>query len=260
MSFSLKRINILLKIFLTTILFFFSFSTKKNILSMKNEIQNQYLQFTKKIESNINKNLFSIKKYITYDLYLIKKNNELKYQIENLEKVLVKIELLKKENKELKKINYFVKNKNFSYITSKIFFKNKNNFLHSAIVTSNEKIKENQIVINSDKALVGKIHLVTKDFANVLPLIDPRFRIEAITQKGNLPCIIAGKGNTSELNILHLDKNYISEGELLFSTQDETNNIPGIPICVVTSVKDDIILAKPISNFNNNQLVTIITN
>ena len=154
--------------------------------------------------------------------YLLNRNLELQLQLINLK-------VLEDENKELKNILHLISTNNITnYTIKKIDTITNNSFTNRIHISKNkdDKIIENDIVIDNKGNLVGKVINVTDNNAEILLLSDTHFRISAILGKSMIKIILSGNENKKMKIHYFLNEQFnINSNENVYTSND-SNIVP----------------------------------
>lgn len=211
-------------------------------------ITNVFNDLSDSITNNIN-NFLNIEKI---NKQLIEQNLKLKLQLFNLK-------ILKEENYKLKEMLNVVSTENKqNYSIEKINIITNTSFTSKIEIKSNEKMKNNDLVIDKDGNLVGKIINVNDEKATILLITDHSFRIPAILEKSMTKVIVGGTfTDFLDINYFSGEKFNILDNEMIFTSNDGDIAQAGIPIGTVFK-KNDKIKVKIFSNLNKLDYVIIL--
>ena len=121
----------------------------------------------------------------------------LKEKVAHLEKELVKLEELEKENKRLKELLRFAdQNEEFIVTGARVIAKNPGNWFNLITIDKGEKdgISVNMAVV-TEKGLVGRVVEVAENWSKVRTIVDGQSAVSAIIQRNRDNGIV--KGNNS---------------------------------------------------------------
>lgn len=129
-----------------------------------------------------------------------------------------------KENQDLKDILHLVHvNKIVNYTVKKVNIVINNSFVNRILITKNDddKITENDLVIDTKGNLVGKIINVKEKEAEILLLSDRNFRVPAILEKSMIKVILMGnESNKLKIGYFLGEKINIYENEKIYTIDD----------------------------------------
>lgn len=238
----LKNILFTFVLLLSLILLVYS----KNNKNIENYTKNRILTITypyaeiinifDNISSGLTNSFNNFKNIKQINKDLIKQNFEL--QTKNF-----KLKILEDENKELKKLLNVLSTKNeIDYSLEKINIINQTSFSNRIEIKSNNKMKNNDLVIDEFGNLVGKVINVNAKSATILLLTDKDFKIPAILEKSMTKVIIGGNlSNMLDINYFLGEKFNILEGENAYTSDDGNISQSGILIGKVSKDKNNII-------------------
>lgn len=165
---------------------------------------------------------------------LKEENMRLKYQVSLYEIVF-------EENKKLKKL---LQMQQFEYpklYNAQIIATNIINHGNEFIITSSKKPYKVGAPVVLDGYLIGKIIDSNNKIAKVLPYYDSNFRIEAISNKTGIRCILAGTRELGKMEILFWEKD------------EDYNNIPPDELMICSGENSPYGLKIGHIKFENNQ-------
>lgn len=148
---------------------------------------------------------------------LINDNFDLNIKLLDLKNII-------KENQDLKDILHVVYTNNITnYTVKKVNIIVNNSFVNRILITKdkNDKITENDLVIDTKGNLVGKIINVKDKEAEVLLLSDRNFRVPAILEKSMVKVILMGnESNKMKIGYFLGEKVNIYENEKIYTIDD----------------------------------------
>lgn len=211
-------------------------------------ITNVFNDLSNSITNNIN-NFLNIK---TINSQLIEQNLKLKLQ-------LFKLKILEEENYKLKEILNIVSTENEQdYSIEKINIITNTSFTSKIEIRSNEKMKNNDLVIDKDGNLIGKVINVNNEKATVLLITDHSFKIPAILEKSMTKVIVNGSfTDFLDINYFSGEKFNIVDKEMVFTSDDGNIAQAGIPIGTVFK-ENNKVRVKIFSNLNKLDYVIIL--
>jgi len=230
--------------------------------SLSNSIKIKILDYSSNIINaiytpinTINKSILNINNIIN----IYNTNNEQIKEIESLKIISDKVEILKAENQELKKILNLTKDINYKYRTAKIISKSNASFIRSAILMSG---KNNDISLRSpvvyNNNLLGYISELGKTSSRVIALTDINVKVPAFIPNKGVKVILSGN-NSSFLEIInYLDLSPLKSGDKVFSSGDGNMYPDGLFIGTINIKLDGTIIVVPSKNLNDLSYVQII--
>ncbi|MDR0423835.1 MAG: rod shape-determining protein MreC, partial [Rickettsiales bacterium] len=183
-------------------------------------------------------------------LNVYSKNKELlKTNIEMQAKYIEYLDL-KKENEELKKILDFkdLLRNNYLFVSAEVLLNENSNLLVN--VGTNDGISEGDIVLGTNKNVIGKVINVSKKSSVIMLLNESRMKILVKTLDGQKFILV---GNGVNMKILHSEKRYINlnDGDLIF-TENVSNIIGNLFIGFVRKINDEYYVLLP-QNVNDSR-------
>ncbi|MDR3326238.1 MAG: rod shape-determining protein MreC [Rhodospirillaceae bacterium] len=184
------------------------------------------------------------------DLIIVRSENvRLKREIINSMHWQTLARKLDNENRILRNQLNFIPNSDSSFVTARVVGDTGGAFVHSMLINSGSKdgICKNQAVI-SGEFLVGHITDVSKNSARILLLTDINSHIPVILSNSRALAIMTGDNSDQpRLNYLSPNMNTIStiSGDLVLTSGNGNIFPPGLPIGVVSSIKNDIVRVEP---------------
>lgn len=168
---------------------------------------------------------------------LVKQNFDLKTK-------LFGVENLEKDNQELKNIlNMVLKQDKSSYTLAKINIISNSSFVSKIEIKSNPLIKNNDLVVDDNGNLVGKIINNDNKKSDILLTIDSNFKIGAILSNSMNKVILSGNGtNFMDINYFLGQDFNIVEGEKVITSNDANINQAGINIGVVKKINGKFVV------------------
>lgn len=234
------------------------------------------------ITKPLNTATFYLKQYINsvFDNFqrldiLSKENNELKAEVSNLKNKLIEYESTKNENKALKdSLDIKEKNPDFKIVESNVIIRDTYSKFYSFSIDKGESdgIKLKDYVITKD-GLVGIITQVTKDSSVVSTILDPIVNIGAFSVNSSDTGVLNGDSSLvkdNKVKFKYISKNNtIKPGDILATSGVASNSPRSINIGVVDNIyleSDGLsmtALVKPsvdISSVNQVKVVTSLEN
>lgn len=169
-------------------------------------------------------------------------NVYLKRQNILLQDELSKLRSLKQENEELRDLLDFHEQSQLDLIPVKVVGKELNSINNSLTITPGAKagIKKDMPLVNSD-GLLGKVVLVTDNYAQVMPYLNTLYKVSAKVQNNNAPGIVSWEGNRKNelvMNFVPLTVD-VDEGAVIETSGFSNQYPPNIPIGVVTKIEQE---------------------
>lgn len=184
----------------------------------------------------------------------LKKENEQLYLLKN------QIRALKSENKNLKDLLHHFDTPNTKSYTAYIIAENGNAFSNSLIIyigQNQDKIKQGYAVVNS-KGLIGRIELVSGNYAKVSLITDINSKIPVVSAKSRDRGILLGQ-NKKELSLIFTPLlAELHDGDMLVTSGIGGGLPPDIPVAKINKVTLDKITASPLFNPSKIEIVKII--
>jgi rod shape-determining protein MreC len=133
---------------------------------------------------------------------------------------------------------------------------------------SNQGIKDNMAVINSDGSVVGQVVNVSENFSQVMSLLHIQSKVNASMKKSKINARLEWDGKSPfYLTLRDVPKSdSIAKGDTVLTGLYSYNFPPGWMIGTVSEIVDDkstnfyVLRIKPAANFQNLQQVFIIEN
>ncbi len=169
------------------------------------------------------------------------------------------LQLLRKENDELRELLSLKKNDEYTTIIGKVVEIFSNDYMRSCIldVGFGDGVKNNDTVCNR-KGLVGRIVEVEKNWCRVLLIIDPNSNIPTRIGESQVNAIVSGNNSLQlYVSMVHEDVQ-INDGDLVETSSYGDSFREKIPIGKVRK-KDHEIWVVPFVNFNDLNYLEIIS-
>jgi rod shape-determining protein MreC len=187
-------------------------------------------------------------------------NRNLKKEIEQLRSFYVDSLNIYQENKELREMLHFVSAKSANFKVAQVIGRSRPLFNQKIFINAgkNRDLKEGEIVTGK-MGVIGRIVEVYENKSHILLLNDAASRVPVITSKARDRGILVGNGS-GLMEILYLPKSHnIQVGEMVFTSGDGDTLPPGLLAGVVRKVNGDSVLVTMVEDFNNADLVTIMS-
>jgi cell shape-determining protein MreC len=260
------------------ILFFCLFYAYYNFLSWYNENDKKYLAI-RDFSLSISEQLISIplsiinqwqqvKQSADSFLFTYQKNQQLKEQIETLERKAIDYEIIKNENILLKEsLNYAKEKISKSYTTYQIAgYSADNDNRELILITNGNLLREGKLVFNS-KGVIGRVKNCSTKYAEILLINDEKSILPAQTiashAEDNQKFMVEGY-STNLLRIKYLNNNlptkggkFLNIGDLVLSSGEGDLIDDGVPIGRIVSHNNNEYLVKSFNDFNNLKFVFI---
>lgn len=173
-----------------------------------------------------------IKDTVEYYVNLNKINKKLISDNFDLNIKLLNLKSTIKENQDLKDILHLVHTNNIvNYTVKKVNIVINNSFVNRMVIAKdkNDKISENDLVIDTKGNLLGKIINIRDDEAEILMLSDRNFRVPAILEKSMVKVILMGnESNKMKIGYFLGEKINIYNNEKLYTIDDGGTVVGGI--------------------------------
>lgn len=236
------------------------FSYRKNDFSYNNFTSN-IADFVAPTERKIASIFYSLSdfKEVFYSFVNMANENEiLKKRNEFLEDYYYLYKKIDAENKQLRLDLNVIKDVEYNYVTAQVIARNNNAARQQIIVNAGIKdgIKIGQLAISRNQ-LLGRVVYATNSTSTILLLKDNLSRIPAVSLDSKAKFIVAGNSSRF-LSCSYLSENMqLKEGELIVTSSDSIEIIPGIIIGSVIVEKDHFYI-KPIVNFDEIEFIKFI--
>ena len=181
---------------------------------------------------------------------------------QNLKKHNLKIEILERENLELKKLNKYVASLKFQYVTTNIVSAGTDSFGLQIMLNAGAEdgVSEGQAVVNSE-GMVGRVIKVSQKSSKLLPWSNVSFKVPVLLLKSGIHCIASGSTEDSYMSLLYLPENVEPiEGEMAV-TSGEGGILPfGIKVgeIAVSDSEENEFILKPATNLNLCTMVAVV--
>ncbi|CAG7590724.1 MAG: rod shape-determining protein MreC [Candidatus Midichloria sp.] len=181
---------------------------------------------------------------------------------QNLKKHNLKIEILERENLELKKLNKYVASLKFQYVTTNIVSAGTDSFGLQIMLNAGAEdgVSEGQAVVNSE-GIVGRVIKVSQKSSKLLPWSNVSFKVPVLLLKSGIHCIASGSTEDSYMSLLYLPENVEPiEGEMAV-TSGEGGILPfGIKVgeIAVSDSEENEFILKPATNLNLCTMVAVV--
>ncbi len=199
-------------------------------------------------------------------------NEKLKNENTNLQKQILDMRGLDEENKELRKMLKLVERETrIDMVAASVEAKDPTNWFSTLTINkgSDQGIRQNQPVVNSNRELVGQISRVGSNWAEVITILDPQSSVGAIIKRSKEIGIVEGNSSLKyegkcRLGYIARDTD-IKQGDFV-----ETSGLGGIfpkglKIGTITEVYDEnatmskAATLEPLANISKISEVFVIT-
>ena len=187
-------------------------------------------------------------------------NERLRQENEELFLLKDKMKALKAENKILKKLLHHIDLPQIKSYTARVIAENGDAFANSLIIYLGKEapnIKRGYAVVNN-RGLIGRIDIVSGNYARVTLLTDINSKIPVISQKSRDRGILTGN-NTGELSLIFTPLlAELHKGDLLVTSGVGGGLPPDIPVARIKRVGVENITAIPLFSASSLEIVKII--
>lgn len=184
---------------------------------------------------------------------LIKENDEL-YLLKD------RMKALKAENDLLKKLLHYYDTPEVQSRTARVVAETGGSFANALIIYLGEHSDEIKIgyPVVCNKGLIGRIDLISGKYARVMLLTDINSKIPVVSQKSRERGIVSGT-NSPELKLLFTPLlAELQVGDIMVTSGVGGGLPPDIPVASVKQIEMDSIIAVPLFNPSEIEIVKII--
>ena len=189
-----------------------------------------------------------------------RENERLRQENEELFLLKDKMKALKAENKILKKLLHHIDLPQTQSYTARVIAENGDAFANSLIIYLGKEapnIKRGYAVVNN-RGLIGRIDIVSGNYARVTLLTDINSKIPVVSQKSRDRGILTGN-NTGELSLIFTPLlAELHKGDLLVTSGVGGGLPPDIPVARIKRVGVENITAIPLFSASSLEIVKII--
>ena len=189
-----------------------------------------------------------------------RENERLRQENEELFLLKDKMKALKAENKILKKLLHHIDLPQIKSYTARVIAENGDAFANSLIIYLGKEapnIKRGYAVVNN-RGLIGRIDIVSGNYARVTLLTDINSKIPVVSQKSRDRGILTGN-NTNELSLIFTPLlAELHKGDLLVTSGVGGGLPPDIPVARIKRVGVENITAIPLFSASSLEIVKII--
>lgn len=189
-----------------------------------------------------------------------RENERLRQENEELFLLKDKMKALKAENKILKKLLHHIDLPQTQSYTAHVIAENGDAFANSLIIYLGKEapnIKRGYAVVNN-RGLIGRIDIVSGNYARVTLLTDINSKIPVVSQKSRDRGILTGN-NTNELSLIFTPLlAELHKGDLLVTSGVGGGLPPDIPVARIKRVGVENITAVPLFSASSLEIVKVI--
>ena len=189
-----------------------------------------------------------------------RENERLRQENEELFLLKDKMKALKAENEILKKLLHHIDLPQIKSYTARVIAENGDAFANSLIIYLGKEapnIKRGYAVVNN-RGLIGRIDIVSGNYARVTLLTDINSKIPVVSQKSRDRGILTGN-NTGELSLIFTPLlAELHKGDLLVTSGVGGGLPPDIPVARIKRVGVENITAVPLFSASSLEIVKII--
>lgn len=189
-----------------------------------------------------------------------RENERLRQENEELFLLKDKMKALKAENKILKKLLHHIDLPQIKSYTARVIAENGDAFANSLIIYLGKEapnIKRGYAVVNN-RGLIGRIDIVSGNYARVTLLTDINSKIPVVSQKSRDRGILTGN-NTNELSLIFTPLlAELHKGDLLVTSGVGGGLPPDIPVARIKRVGVENITAVPLFSASSLEIVKVI--
>lgn len=189
-----------------------------------------------------------------------RENERLRQENEELFLLKDKMKALKAENEILKKLLHHIDLPQIKSYTARVIAENGDAFANSLIIYLGKEapnIKRGYAVVNN-RGLIGRIDIVSGNYARVTLLTDINSKIPVVSQKSRDRGILTGN-NTNELSLIFTPLlAELHKGDLLVTSGIGGGLPPDIPVARIKRVGVENITAVPLFSASSLEIVKII--
>ena len=189
-----------------------------------------------------------------------RENERLRQENEELFLLKDKMKALKAENEILKKLLHHIDLPQIKSYTARVIAENGDAFANSLIIYLGKEapnIKRGYAVVNN-RGLIGRIDIVSGNYARVTLLTDINSKIPVVSQKSRDRGILTGN-NTNELSLIFTPLlAELHKGDLLVTSGVGGGLPPDIPVARIKRVGVENITTVPLFSASSLEIVKII--
>lgn len=268
----------LLVLMMSLSLLFLYMSPNDKFSNFTFNIAGNFIQTSFNVYSACASRVNALTHYISVFKDLHTENQNLKLEISTLKEQIEYHKNLEAENAELKKLLPVTNNIAKPQVIGRLLSVVNNPFSKIGVINVGkvDGIKKDQIVV-SHEGFLGKVSEVSDHYAKVMLIGDFNVRIAVSASLSKARGVLVGSVEDSKikdksqsynhikriqkselLEVLYLNEDHsIKIGENLVTTGDGEMYPAGIPVAKVVSVGQEQVIAKPIANLSNTDLIVI---
>lgn len=202
------RIAIVLGVILVLLVVAINTSGERENISKPEKLIREILAPFQNGASSVTGQFSSVPDYLNGMNALLKENEELKKEINQLQNQTISATELQAENNRLKDLLSFAKENmsDYEYITTNVINRSQSNWYNTMIISGGEDMgfKVNMPVV-ANGGLVGRIINVTSNTSEVMLILDKEGAVGGMVQETRAIGIVEGGGNeTDQMRLIHL--------------------------------------------------------
>lgn len=166
---------------------------------------------------------------------------------------------LEAENLALQNLLNFVPHEARGFISARVIADTGGAFAHSLVLNAgaDDEVRRGQAVVSGD-GLVGRVVGVGARSSRILLLTDLNSRIPVVTEQSRVRAVLAGN-NTSQPVLDHLLPNdTVVPGERVVTSGHGGVFPPGLPVGVIVSASDGVVVVQPLVATDRLEYVRVI--
>ena len=262
-----KKHKVIINIVVLCFAFYF-FAKKTTIVEEISPFENFLMDSFAPLQegiSSINKKGISLFDHYIANINASKQNEELKYSINDLELKIYELEQIEKENIRLKELMNFDKEQKWTKVFAQIVAWDANS--DYKVIRINKGVKAGlklQSAVITSKGLVGYVYRLSDDYADVLTILDPSMRVDAMIDRTRSHGIIEGYSNETCLMKYVTRTETVTLGDMVI-TSGFGNVFPkGIRVGEVIKIEREtygitqFLQLEPSVNFNELEEVIVL--
>jgi len=187
------------------------------------------------------KHLLNIKIYISEHVNLYKNYIVLKEQNQNMKDDIAKVDFLKLENKQLRKLIDEDVASPSNLLSARVMIDKQSPYLNSFVINigNNKKVKNGMAVLHNQN-FIGRVVDVNFFSSRVLLVTDLNSKIPVITEPSEFHAILSGHGDNLP-TLEYLPENHlVKDGDKVYTSGREGIFSSGIPIGKIKIEKSDV--------------------
>jgi rod shape-determining protein MreC len=245
-----------LKICLLVLFLLIIFSQKK----YENYLVNNVYSYFWHISSSLNESISSINNYFTKQSFLIKKTQDLLDENSILRAKIYRLYSLQSQNKQLRKLLSSSANLGGDYLVAQLLmvFKNSDSINIAINKGASSSIYEGQPVLDG-YGVIGQVIKVFDKVSIVQFITDSNSAVPVVIKSKGLRGVAKGIGNSKYLELVDINnKQDIAVGDVLFTSGLGLQFVPGYPVGVIYTIKDETVLIKPLAHLSKSNHYLLI--